>query len=172
MWFEPCFKYWNVILWKSHVHSIINISSLHNCYVMCPICLMVSFSYEWDENEFDYGINVHEFIKWLMNAGWLSRRQSRKVELLEVLCTLETWDILMCFIQFLARLSPLSQTCIYYVNTYTYVMIWISAICYLWYSMHWFCFWVEDYPLSVWLFNPFIYFFSPRCDCYWWLADM
>jgi len=51
------------------VHSIIIISALHNCYVMCPIWLMVSFSYECDENEFDFGIKVYEFIKWFMNAG-------------------------------------------------------------------------------------------------------
>jgi len=29
--------------------------------------------------------------------------------------------------------------------------------------VHWFCFWVGDYPLSVWLLNPSIYFFPPRC---------
>ena len=33
----------------------------------------------------DYVINVYEFIKWFMNAGWLSRSQLRKVELLEEL---------------------------------------------------------------------------------------
>jgi len=31
-------------------------------------------------------------------------------------------------------------------------------------------FWVGDYPLSMWLFNPSIYIFSPRCDYYWWPA--
>ena len=27
-----------------------------------------------------------------------------------------------------------------------------------------------DYPLSVWLLNPSIYIFSPRCERYWWTA--
>jgi len=46
---------------------------------------MVSFSYEWDENEFDYGIKVYEFIKWFMNAGWLSRSQLREMKLFKEL---------------------------------------------------------------------------------------
>jgi len=39
----------------------------------------------------------------------------------------------------------------------------ICNICYLFlcYTVHWFCFWVGDYPLSVWLLNPSIYIFSP-----------
>jgi len=34
--------------------------------------------------------------------------------------------------------------------------------CYLYYVVHWFCSWVEDYLLSVWLLNPSIISFSPR----------
>ena len=33
---------------------------------------------------------------------------------------------------------------------------------YLYYEVHWSCFWVGDYPLSVWLLNPSITSFSPR----------
>ena len=46
---------------------------------------MVSFSYEWDENEFDFATNVYGFTKWFMNVGQSSRSQLRKVELLEEL---------------------------------------------------------------------------------------
>ena len=38
----------------------------------------------------------------------------------------------------------------------------LSVICYLYYEVHWFCFWVGDYPLSVWLLNPSIIPFSLR----------
>jgi len=31
-----------------------------------------------------------------------------------------------------------------------------------------FIFGFEDYPLSMWLLNPSIYIFCPRCERYWW----
>jgi len=47
----------------------------------------------------------------------------------------------------------------------------LSVICYLYYEVHWFCFWIGYYPLSVWLLNPSIFIFSPRCGCYGWLQS-
>ena len=35
---------------------------------------------------------------------------------------------------------------------------------YLYYDVHWFCLWVGDYPLSVWLLNPSILSFFPRYE--------
>jgi len=37
----------------------------------------------------------------------------------------------------------------------------ISVICNLCYTVHWFCLGVGDYPLSVGLLNPSVYFLFP-----------
>jgi len=56
--------------------------------------------------------------------------------------------------------------CEYYVYLLIYVQDkWqyrLSVTCYLYYEVHWFCFWVGDYPLSVWLLKPSIISFFPR----------
>ena len=48
-------------------------------------------------------------------------------------------------------------------NMYMHLDIYaiISANCYLYCYVHWFCFWVKGYPLSVWLLNPSIYLLFP-----------
>ena len=38
----------------------------------------------------------------------------------------------------------------------------LSLIYYLYYEVHWFCFWVGDYSLSVWLLKPSIISFLPQ----------
>ena len=53
---------------------------------------------------------------------------------------------------------------------YAYLLIYVydkwqhllSVIYYLYHEVHWFCFSVGDYLLSVWLVNPSIISFSPR----------
>ena len=53
---------------------------------------------------------------------------------------------------------------------YVYLLIYVqdkwqrllSVTYYLYYNVHWFCFWVGDYPLSVWLLKPSIISFFPR----------
>jgi len=40
----------------------------------------------------------------------------------------------------------------------------ISVNYYLYHDVHWSYFWVGDYPLNVWLLNPSIIYFSPRCE--------
>ena len=53
---------------------------------------------------------------------------------------------------------------------YTYLLLYVqdkwqyqlSITCYVYYEMHWFCFWVGNYPLSVWLLKPSIIPFFPR----------
>ena len=54
--------------------------------------------------------------------------------------------------------------CYVYLLMYVYYK-WqhlLSVTYYLYYEVHWFCFRVGDYPLSVWLLNPSIISFSPR----------
>jgi len=54
--------------------------------------------------------------------------------------------------------------CDVYLLIYVYVK-WqclLSVTDYLYYEVHWFCFWVGDYPLSVGLLNPSIIPFSPQ----------
>ena len=48
---------------------------------------------------------------------------------------------------------------IYVFDKWQYLL---SVSYYSYYEVHWFCFWVGDYPLSVWLLNPSIISFSPR----------
>ena len=59
-----------------------------------------------------------------------------------------------------------SQVCEYYVYLLPYVQDkWqyqLSITCYLCYEVHWFCFWVGNYPLSVWLLKPSIIPFFPQ----------
>ena len=65
--------------------------------------------------------------------------------------------------------------CEYYVYLLIYVQDkWqyrLSVTCYLYYEVHWFCFWVGDYPLRMWLLNPSISPFSSRCGYYSWPAE-
>ena len=50
-----------------------------------------------------------------------------------------------------------------YLLIYVYVKwLLLSVTYYLYYEVHWFCFWVGDYPLSVWLLKPSIISFFPR----------
>jgi len=46
----------------------------------------------------------------------------------------------------------------------------ISVVCYLCMLCTSFVLGFGDYALSVWLFNPFVYIFSPRSEHYWWPA--
>jgi len=47
---------------------------------------------------------------------------------------------------------------IYVFDKWQYLL---SVSYYSYYEVHWFCFWVGDYPLSVWLLNPPLYLFPP-----------
>ena len=75
----------------------------------------------------------------------------------------------MFYFEYVYELTPYALMCKYYI--YTYTLMWYMQYL-LSVTVHWFCFGVGDYPRSVWLLNPTIYSFFPKCESCWWFADL